>query len=132
AVPLLELREVQAQKGVQRRVGAVAQVRTGEVGHVLIVAALAVRVNRVAAFMTAQVALKCRADVVEFVEKRDELVVEVLVEETGQAEGYHVEHFPVADKIALHLVRYAPPPARQTSLVEPQRRNPRLQAVGPA
>ena len=82
--------------------------------------------------MAAQVAVEVGADVKQLVKQRDELVVEVLVEEARQAEGHQVEHVALTDDEALHLVGDAAPLAGEAALAEAQRRDPRLQAVLPA
>ena len=83
AMPVLQLGEVQAQETVQRAFGAVVQVGPGQLGHAGVIVAFAVRVQGIPALVMAQVALELGADVVQLVEKRDELVVEVLVEEVA-------------------------------------------------
>src|SRR5262249_45244300 len=111
AVPVLQLCEIKPQKRVQFRSGAVRKVGAGEIGHVLVVAPLAMGVDCVPSLMASQIAVKSWPDVVELVEQGDELVIEVLVEKTRQTKRHHVKHFLVADEITLHLVRNAAPPA---------------------
>src|SRR5208282_529165 len=54
AVPSLQLGEVQAQESMEGSIRFAGQVSPGQVAHVLVVAALAVRVEGVAAIMAAQ------------------------------------------------------------------------------
>src|ERR1700731_1549725 len=86
--------------------------------------------NRVAPVVAAQVPVERRADVIQFVEQGDQLLVEVQLEKSRQAERNQVEDFVTVHKIALHLVGHATALARQPAAMEPQRRDTRLQSVG--
>src|SRR3954462_14040415 len=76
AVPPTELRMVEPEERVQCRVRCGREISPGQPCHLLIVKSLAVRVDGIAALVTPQVAVKPRADVVQLVEQRHELVVE--------------------------------------------------------
>ena len=83
--------------------------------------------------MAAQVALEVRTDVVQLVEQRDELVVEILIEKARQVERHEVEHLASVDEVALDLIQTAAAaPSRQLAVTKTQRRDARLQAVSPA
>ena len=117
---------------MQRRVGPLGEIVARQVGHVGVVAALAARVDRAPALVAAEVAVERRADVIKLVKESDELVVEILVEETRQAKRHHVEHLLFADKVALHLIGGAAPSSpRQVAVAEAQGRHACLQAVRP-
>src|SRR5262249_56877853 len=116
---------------MQGRVRAAGQISPCQGGHLGIVATLAVRMDRVAALMPAQVTVEGRADVVELVKDSDEFIVKILVEKAWQTERHHIEHLSVADKIALHLVGNASPSPRETAIAEAQRCHPGLQTVTP-
>src|SRR5262245_45682743 len=88
---LAELREVEAQEGVQVGVGLGGEVLAGVLGHAAVIVALAVRVQRVAAAVPAQVAVELRTDVEQLVKDRHELVVEVLVEEARQTKRHEIQ-----------------------------------------
>jgi hypothetical protein len=128
---VLQLCEIQAEKGVQIRVSSVTEIGPSQVRHVLVVAAFAVRVQIATAGMAAQVPVERRADVVELMKKGYQLVVEILVQKTGQAKRYYIEHFPIAQEIALHLVERAAPTAVELTVAKPQGRHPGLKAVRP-
>src|SRR5439155_10866413 len=87
------------------------------------------RMHRVAAVMTAQIAVESGADVVQLVKQRYELAVEVLLQESRQTEGEHVEELGVAVQEALNLIEGAAARALQVAAGEAQRRDARLQAV---
>src|SRR5258708_1340202 len=101
-------------------------------GHVVIVAALAASVKSAASLMPSQIAFESSADVIKFVEKRDELVVEILIEETRQAESHQVEHLAAVDDVALHLEERAVPSPREPAMSKAKRRDSGLQAEGSA
>src|SRR5579871_4997320 len=82
--------------------------------------------------MAPEVAVKRGCNMVQLVEERDELVIEFLIEKTRQAKRHDIQHFPVADKIALHLVRNSSPPPSQPAFMETQGRYPGLQTMSPA
>src|SRR5262249_51653393 len=92
--------------------------------------ALAVRVQGIPSLVPAQVPLEFRADVIELVEERDELVIEWLIKEARQAEGHQVKHLAVIDNVALHLVGDALAAADQLPIAEAQRSDTGLQTVG--
>jgi hypothetical protein len=77
AVALFKLREIHAQERVQTRVGLAGQIRARMVRHGFIIRALTVRVNVASARMPAQVAIECRADVMQFMKERDHLLIEI-------------------------------------------------------
>src|SRR5689334_10650325 len=83
-VPMQQLAEIQTQEGMQRRVGAIAQILPSQPGHLVVVFLLTVRMDAVPTAMPAQVAVEVRVDVVQLVKQGDELVVEILVEESRQ------------------------------------------------
>src|SRR5262249_39159748 len=124
-----QLAEVESEKGMERRVGAVGQIGAGQMGHVLIVALLAVRVDIVTAPVAAQIAVECRADVIKLVEERDQFLVEALIQKARQTERHQVEHLMAIDKVALHLESDAAALAGQAAVAKPQWSNPRLQAM---
>src|SRR5262245_11959731 len=101
--------------------------RPRQVRHVVVVGLLALRVQVVAPGVPAQVAVEGRADVIQLVEERDELVLEGLVEETRQAERHQVEHLDAIDEVALHAVADAVPVTDQGALVETERGDAGLQ-----
>lgn len=101
---MVQLCEVEAEESVEGGVGTGSEVATGQHRHVSIVGAFAVGVKSAAAVESAEVALEGGTDVVQFVEEGDELIVETLIEETGQAEGDEIEHLPAIDEVALDLI----------------------------
>ena len=123
AVPLLQLGEVEPQETVQARIGFSRQVSTGQVDHVFIIVALAVRVKLIAAAVPAQIAVKRWADVIKLVEQRDELVVEILIEIARQAKRQQVKVLMVPQKVTLDVERHAAPLSGQLPLGKAQRRD---------
>ena len=73
--------------------------------------------------MPPQVPLEMRADVIELVKERDELVVEILVEKARQTERNQVEHFLAVDDEVLHLVGDAAAATHQVAAAKPKRRH---------
>lgn len=125
-----ELREVEAEEGVQIGIGMTGQVFTRQARHVFVIVALAARVQLAAPLVAAQIAVEFRADVIKLVEERDEFIVEILVLKARQAEGHHVEEFMIAEEISLHLEFRVAPAALELPVGKPERRDPRLQPVG--
>jgi hypothetical protein len=78
-----------------------------------------VGVNTITPTPPTQVAIKCWADVVEFVKQSNELILEFLIEKTGQAKGDQVKHIVVIDQVALNLVENAPARTMKLALTKP-------------
>src|SRR5262249_35581958 len=126
-----ELGETQPEEFMDGWIGLMGQIFAGEFGHRAVVVALAVGMDLIAALVAAEVAIEERAGVVELVEERDELAVEVLIEEARQAEGHEVEKLVAADKIALQLIGDVAPRPREGAAAETQRCDACLQPVRP-
>src|SRR5439155_16115981 len=132
AVPLKELAEVQAEKGVQVGVRIAGQILAGQAGHLLVIFLLAVRVNGISAVVPPQVAVKGRTNVKEFVKDRDKLLIERQLEKARQTKSHEVEDFAAVDEIALNLKGDATATAAEPAVAEAQRRDAGLQPMPPA
>jgi hypothetical protein len=130
-MPLLQLGESQPQEGVQFWVGFAAEVRSRQTGHLLIVDALAVRVDGISAPVAAEVAVELRTDVKQFVEQGDELVIKVLIEKPRQAEGDEIKKLPPLSEVTLDLIGDAPLLPGELAIAKSQGGDSGLQAMSP-
>src|SRR5438105_4820582 len=71
-------------------------------------------------------------EVMEVVDQRDELVVELLIQKARQAKRQQIQVFVLVQEQALHLVGDAAPFALQIAFGKAQRRDARLQPMPPA
>jgi hypothetical protein len=128
-VLLLKLPKGEPQEAVPRRLPAVSEVISGKLGHVSIVIPSTVRMDAVSTSVPAQVTVKQWTDVVKFVKQCDQFIIEILVQETGQAKCDDVEHLLAAHEISLNTVCGAPALSYQRATPKAERRHPRLQAM---
>jgi hypothetical protein len=84
-------------------ISALAKVLSRQVRHVGIVTPFTPGVDGIPASMAAEVAVKCRADVVKLMKNGDELVVEILIKEARQTKAHDVKVFGDTKEIALNL-----------------------------
>jgi len=128
-VTVLELREAEPQESENVGITGLGQVFACQPRHLLIVESLAARVNRIAAAVPAQVAVECRTNMVQFVEQRDEFLVEIQLQKARETKRHQVKHFAPADEVALHLEDDVLAPPRQGSVAEAERRHSGLEPV---
>src|SRR5262249_15707052 len=126
------LRKIHPQECMQRWIGTAAQVFASQVRHLRVILFLASGMDLIPAVVAAQGTVKFLSNMKQFVENPYEFLVQIPIEKPRQTKRHQIENFATLHTEALHLVLFAPLPAGRMTMPETHRRDPSLQAMGPA